>query len=74
VEKLDPPPEEPLYLISNRMIFLYLRDYNALEELGFSADARARVVPILSDEIHWRNKGRGGWSHGDQDQKGWVSV
>lgn len=69
-QHLDPPPEEPLYLISNRMIFLYLRDYNALEELGFSADARARVVPILSDEIHWRNKGRGGWSHGDQDQKG----
>lgn len=67
---LDPPPEEPLYLISNRMVFLYLRDYNALEELGFSEDARARVVPILSDEIHWRNKGRGGWNYSDQDQKG----
>ncbi|KAG1876634.1 hypothetical protein DFJ58DRAFT_865981 [Suillus subalutaceus] len=64
---------QPLYLISNRMIFLYLRDYNALEELGFSEDARARVIPILSDEIHWRNKGRGGWNYGDQDQKGWVS-
>ncbi|KAG1792699.1 uncharacterized protein HD556DRAFT_1293433 [Suillus plorans] len=69
-QQLDPPPEEPLYLISNRMVFLYLRDYNALEELGFSEDARARVVPILSDEIHWRNKGRGGWNYGDQDQKG----
>lgn len=67
---LDPPPEEPLYLISNRMVFLYLRDYNALEELGFSEDARARVIPILSDEIHWQNKGRGGRNHGDQDQKG----
>jgi ribonuclease Z len=66
---LDPPPEEPLYLISNRMVFLYLRDYNALEELGFSEDAQARVVPILSDEIHWRNKGRGGRNYGDQDQK-----
>ncbi|KAG2141301.1 hypothetical protein DEU56DRAFT_275902 [Suillus clintonianus] len=69
-QQLDPPPEEPLYIISNRMVFLYLRDYNALEELGFSEDARARVVPILSDEIHWRNKGRSGWNHGDQDQKG----
>lgn len=69
-QQLDPPPEEPLYLISNRMVFLYLRDYNALEELGFSEDALARVVPILSDEIHWRNKGRGGWNYGDQDQKG----
>ncbi|KAG1723801.1 hypothetical protein EDB19DRAFT_1915912 [Suillus lakei] len=69
-QQLDPPPEEPLYLISNRMVFLYLRDYNALEELGFSEDARARVVPILNDEIHWRNKGRGGCNHGDQDQTG----
>ncbi|KAG0701177.1 hypothetical protein DFH29DRAFT_831788 [Suillus ampliporus] len=66
-QKLDPPPEEPLYLISNRMVFLYLRDYNALEELGFSKDARARVTPILSDEIHWRNKGR---NYGDEDQMG----
>ncbi|KAG2355809.1 hypothetical protein BDR07DRAFT_1425171 [Suillus spraguei] len=66
---LDPPPEESLYLVSNRMVFLYLRDHNALEELGFSEDARARVVPILSDEIHWRKKGRGSWNYGDQDQK-----
>ncbi|KAG2349292.1 hypothetical protein BDR05DRAFT_943308 [Suillus weaverae] len=36
MEQRDPPPEEPLYLISNRMVFLYLRDYNPLEELGFS--------------------------------------
>ncbi|KAG1772234.1 hypothetical protein EV702DRAFT_1048698 [Suillus placidus] len=35
-QRLDPPPEELLYLISNRMVFLYLRDYNTLEELGFS--------------------------------------
>ncbi|KAJ8585232.1 hypothetical protein M405DRAFT_773220 [Rhizopogon salebrosus TDB-379] len=59
-QQIDPPPEEPLYLISNRMVFLYLRDYNALEELGFSKYARARVTPILSDEIHWRNNGRNG--------------
>ena len=52
------------------MVFLYLRDYNALEELGFSEDARARVTPILSDEIHWRNNGRSGRNYGDEDQRG----
>ncbi|KAG2336745.1 hypothetical protein BDR05DRAFT_953125 [Suillus weaverae] len=36
MEQLDPSPEELLYLISHRTVFLYLRDYNPLEELGFS--------------------------------------
>jgi len=65
---MDPPPEEPLYLIGNRMVFLYLREYNAHEELGFSKDARARVTPILSDDIHWRNRGRSGPSHDDKER------
>ncbi|KAG2137094.1 hypothetical protein DEU56DRAFT_912866 [Suillus clintonianus] len=72
--QLDPPPEESFYLISNHVLFLYVRDYNALEELGFSEDARARAVPILSNEIHLRNNGRGGWNHGDQDQKGFLYL
>ncbi|KAG0709133.1 beta-lactamase-like protein [Suillus ampliporus] len=63
-QKLDPLPEESLYLTSNR---IYLRDYHVLEEHGFSKDERARVPPILSNNIHWRNKGR---NYGDEDQKG----
>ncbi|KAH7921559.1 hypothetical protein BV22DRAFT_1038537 [Leucogyrophana mollusca] len=53
--RLDPLPSEPLYLVANQTVFLYLRDYAAVEDLGFGTNNG--VLPILNDAIHWRSNG-----------------
>ncbi|KAH7911176.1 hypothetical protein BJ138DRAFT_1151318 [Hygrophoropsis aurantiaca] len=51
--KLDPLPSEPLYLVANHTVFMYLRDYSAIEDLGFGTPNG--VIPVSSDAIHWRS-------------------
>ena len=55
-EQLDPPPTEPLYLVSILAIHLYLRDLAYLEDLDLSnsMDTQNGVIPILSDVLNPR--------------------
>ncbi|KAF9220720.1 hypothetical protein BS17DRAFT_797508 [Gyrodon lividus] len=54
-QRLDPPADRPLYIVGNHQVFLYLREYAGLEELGLSRGSKNPVTPILVDVIHWAN-------------------
>ena len=71
MQQLDPPPPDPLYLISVLPIHLYLRDLADLEDLGLSnsTDTTNGVIPILSDVLNFRGRyqtAETGWSCLDQ--------
>ena len=56
--QLDPPPEDPLYLVSVRAVHLYLREQADLEDLGL-ADSPVTtngVVTVMSDVINYRGR------------------
>jgi len=57
-KKLNPPPTEPLYLVSILPIHLYLRDLAHLEDLGLSdsTDTQNGVISILSDVLNPRGR------------------
>lgn len=55
--QLDPPANEPLYLVANHTVFQYLRDYEGLEILGLRAGCKSPVVTISSELIHWLRNG-----------------
>lgn len=52
--QLDPPPSEPVYLIAERGIHLYLREYANLEDIGLLDQYPAAVKPVFAEELHWR--------------------
>jgi ribonuclease Z len=49
--QLQPAPTEPVYLITLPRIFLYLHEYNEIEDLGFD-DPGSGVIPVLSDILN----------------------
>lgn len=57
-KQLDPPPSDPLYLISISPVHLYLRDLACLEDLGLSnsTDTPNGVIPIVSDVLNFRGR------------------
>ncbi|TFK29593.1 hypothetical protein FA15DRAFT_752407 [Coprinopsis marcescibilis] len=60
--ELDPPPSDPLYLVSIRTVQLYLQERQQLEELGIRCvdhptDAEGGVIPVMSEALHWRFPG-----------------
>ncbi|KAF8434881.1 hypothetical protein L210DRAFT_3552991 [Boletus edulis BED1] len=54
-QRLDPACVAPLYVVGHDNVFLYLREYATLEELGFSPCSKSPVVSISVDVIHWKN-------------------
>ncbi|KIJ09075.1 hypothetical protein PAXINDRAFT_172647 [Paxillus involutus ATCC 200175] len=54
-QRLDPPADRPMYIVGNQQVFLYLREYAALEDLGLSPGSKNPVTLILVEAIHWAN-------------------
>ena len=67
--KLDPPPTEPLYLIANSNVFLYLHEYSDIEDLGLDDPSGNGVKCILSDSMQGNNTHR---TFGDRFH--WLDV
>ncbi|KAL1738920.1 beta-lactamase-like protein, partial [Schizophyllum fasciatum] len=55
--KLDPPPQDPLFVYSIRRVHLYLRELQQLQDLGVDDPAGNGVYGMLSEGLHWRNTG-----------------
>jgi ribonuclease Z len=53
--QLEPPCTSPVYLITNQSTFMYLREYNDLEDLGLD-DPSTGVRVIYSEHAHWRRR------------------
>jgi len=73
-KQLDPPPTEPLYLVSILPVHLYLRELAHLENLGLSdsTDTSNGVIPILSDVLNPRGRyqtAETGWKGLDHSRK-----
>ncbi|KAH9990962.1 hypothetical protein BJV74DRAFT_920412 [Russula compacta] len=73
-KQLDPPPQEPLYLVSILPIHLYLREFAHLEDLDLSdsTDTPNGVIPILSDVLNPRGRYQTaeiGWKCPDHSRK-----
>ncbi|KII91109.1 hypothetical protein PLICRDRAFT_37799 [Plicaturopsis crispa FD-325 SS-3] len=51
--QLDPLPQEPLYVVSNWPILLYISEYSDVEDLGLS-DSGNGVRLVSSEALHWR--------------------
>ncbi|KAG8216533.1 hypothetical protein J3R82DRAFT_6675 [Butyriboletus roseoflavus] len=60
-QRLDSPCGAPLYVVGHGNVFLYLHEYAALEELGFSPYAKSPVISIPVDAIHWKNDFSSPW-------------
>ncbi|KAJ6547859.1 hypothetical protein B0H10DRAFT_2130608 [Mycena sp. CBHHK59/15] len=69
--QLDPPPAEPLYLISIHRVHLYLRELSDIEDLGFDDPSGNGVVSVISDALHpngyattgfWKIEGAEPWA------------
>ncbi|KIK93173.1 hypothetical protein PAXRUDRAFT_829230 [Paxillus rubicundulus Ve08.2h10] len=54
-QRLDPPADRPMYVVGNQQVFLYLREYAALEDLGLSPGSKNHMTQILVEAIHWAN-------------------
>lgn len=46
-------PAEPLFLVADSAVLLYLKEYSDLEDLGFGSKSGA-VKPILSEVLHYK--------------------
>ncbi|KAK2462756.1 hypothetical protein APHAL10511_005274 [Amanita phalloides] len=63
---LDPPPKNPLYLVTTRAVHLYLRELQELQNLGIATEhdvigneepnLGSGVVPIMSEALHWKQQ------------------
>ncbi|KAF9006200.1 hypothetical protein BDQ17DRAFT_1352945 [Cyathus striatus] len=51
---LDPPPPDPLYLVTIRAVHLYLREMSDVMDLGIDDRSRRGVIPIMTEALHWR--------------------
>ncbi|TFK39749.1 hypothetical protein BDQ12DRAFT_734488 [Crucibulum laeve] len=52
--QLDPPPTEPLYLVSLRGVHLYLREISEIQDLGLDDPSGNGVITIMSEALHWK--------------------
>ncbi|KAJ7035559.1 hypothetical protein C8F04DRAFT_1037200 [Mycena alexandri] len=55
--QLNPPPTNPLYLVSIHKLHLYLRELSEIEDLGLDDPAGNGVVTIMSDALHFKRSG-----------------
>ncbi|KAH7882444.1 hypothetical protein F5I97DRAFT_1961874 [Phlebopus sp. FC_14] len=56
-QRLDPPEKSPLYVVAGRNVPVYLREYSALEDLGFEKDSKSPVIPISVEALHYQFNG-----------------
>ncbi|KIM85847.1 hypothetical protein PILCRDRAFT_817088 [Piloderma croceum F 1598] len=68
--RLNPPPEEPLYLVAHSSVFLYLHEHSDLEELGLDDPTGNGVKCILSDSL----SPEGSYPQTFGDQFPWLDV
>ncbi|KAF9565899.1 hypothetical protein CPC08DRAFT_143698 [Agrocybe pediades] len=70
-QQLNPPPSDPLYIVSIRGVHLYLRELSAVQNLGLDSPSENGVIPILSESIHYAARGKysgqGIWSIGGNE-------
>ncbi|KAM6497244.1 hypothetical protein JOM56_007717 [Amanita muscaria] len=80
---LDPPPKDPLYLVSIRAVHLYLRELSDVQNLGIvdtegteSGLPGSSVVPIMSEALHWKQfdtyQASGMWQIGGSES--WLDI
>ncbi|KIY46216.1 hypothetical protein FISHEDRAFT_48033 [Fistulina hepatica ATCC 64428] len=74
---LDPPPLEPLYLVTVRQVHLYLRELHDLEDLGFTENYKTNgVLTVMSEALHYSNLGHfaesGMWQVGGDEE--WIGA
>ncbi|KAI0264706.1 hypothetical protein BC834DRAFT_882205 [Gloeopeniophorella convolvens] len=73
-KKLDPPPSEPLYLVTTMQVHLCLREFAELEDLGLSESTETSngVIPILSEALNvkqiYKSK-EPGWKNVDHSRE-----
>ncbi|KAK7437378.1 hypothetical protein VKT23_018623 [Stygiomarasmius scandens] len=53
-KKLDPPPSQPLYLVTIRAIHLCLRELSDVQNLGLFDPVENGVISVMSPALHWR--------------------
>lgn len=58
-QQLNPPPTEPLYVVSIRTVLLYLQEFNEVEDLGLDKDDGTGVLLINADALSWRGYSSG---------------
>jgi ribonuclease Z len=67
---LDPPPDDPLYIVSVRGVHLYIRELSDIQDLGLS-NASNGIVSVMSESMHYQEYGRyledGKWSVGGKE-------
>ncbi|KAJ6605846.1 hypothetical protein B0H10DRAFT_2076138 [Mycena sp. CBHHK59/15] len=55
--QLDPPPSQPLYLVSIHKLHLYLRELSDIEDLGLDDPSGNGVITVISDALHIKRSG-----------------
>ncbi|KAF8159401.1 hypothetical protein B0H34DRAFT_703302 [Crassisporium funariophilum] len=73
---LDPPPNDPLYIVSVRGTHLYLREQSDIQDLGLHDPSGNGVISIISEALHHRSEGSyhnsGRWAIGGNEE--WVDY
>ncbi|KAH9479322.1 tRNAse Z TRZ4, mitochondrial [Psilocybe cubensis] len=68
---LDPPPDQPLYVVTIRGVHMYLREMNAVQDIGLDDPSGNGVVPVLSESVHYNSRngytGQGIWHIGGDE-------
>ncbi|KAF9466199.1 beta-lactamase-like protein [Collybia nuda] len=68
---LDPPPSEPLYLVTIRAVHLYLREFSDLQDLGLDDPSGNGVITVMAESLHFRQLGvyqtSGMWQIGGEE-------
>ncbi|RDB18569.1 Ribonuclease Z, mitochondrial [Hypsizygus marmoreus] len=54
---VEPPPSQPLFLVSIRSVHLYIRELSDMQDLGLNDPSGNGVIPIMSESLHWRKTG-----------------
>ena len=72
--QLNPPPEQPLYLVAHHFVFMYLHEYSDLEDLGLDDAIEAGVKCILSDAIHVWPRPLDTFSLRSDDRYPWQNI
>lgn len=74
--QLDPPPSEPLYLVSIRAVHLYLRELSDIQDLGLHDPSGNGVLTVMSEALHWKQAGtyqtEGMWQVGGDEP--WTNL
>ena len=73
--QLDPPAEEPLYVIGVRAVHLYLRELSEIEDLGLDEPSGNGIVSILSDALNCRGSQAVRYGkRAKQDAEPWMDI